>query len=116
AERSLDVVQAERPYAHARLRVRIANPASALDVADALDAQERLELLDLELDAAVHQGAEHLDLLLLVHPLLDDVERDGLVPLPAAYERLQELERRRRVEVGDQRGHAPEPETVGRVP
>src|SRR6266550_3472776 len=112
---SLDMVQAEGPDAHARLRVGVADPAAALHVADPFDAQERLELLDLELDAAVHEGAEHLDLLLLVHPLLDHVERDGLVPLPAADERLEELERRRRVEIRDQRGHAPEPEALGRV-
>src|SRR6266566_3149473 len=112
---SLDVVQAEGPDAHARLRVRVPDPAAALHVADPLDAQERLELLDLELDAAVHEGAEHLDLLLLVHPLLDHVEGDGLVPLSAADERLEELERRRRVEIRDQGGHAPEPEAVGRV-
>src|SRR6266852_2423510 len=87
---SLDVVEAEGPDAHARLRIRVADPPAALDVADAFDAQERFQLLDLEFDAAIHQGAEHLDLLLLVHALLDHVERDGLVPLPAADERLEE--------------------------
>src|SRR3989441_4707511 len=109
------MVQGKRPDRDARLRVRVADPAAALHVADPFDAHERLQLFDLELNAAVHQGSEHLDLLLLVHPLLDHVERDGLVPFPPADERLEELDRRRRVQVRDQCRDAAEPEAVRRI-
>src|SRR3989449_270135 len=109
------VVQRERPDRQARFRVRVPDPAPALHVADALNAQERLQLLDLELDASVHQRPEHLDLLLLVHPFLDHVEGHGLVPLPPPDKGLEELECRRRVQIRDERRHAAEGKPVRRV-
>src|SRR5207249_3092272 len=57
----------------------------------------------------------HLNLLFFVHAFLDHVEGHGLVPLPTSDEGLEELERRRRVEVRDERRHASERQSVGRV-
>src|SRR6266568_680238 len=60
----------------------------------------------------LNDPTDTLDFLLLVHALLDHIERDGPVPLAAADERLKELERGRRVQVRDQRRDAAEGEPV----
>src|SRR3972149_5430361 len=59
-----------------------------------------------------HDRPQHLDLLIAVHPLLEQVHGDGFVPLPATRERLEEFEHRRRIEVRDERGDGPEAQAV----
>src|SRR5439155_13702987 len=89
--RLLDHFQGERTDAHGAPAVRVLDPRAGLDVAHSANGHEGPELLDLELERAVHHRGEHLDLLLLVHPLLDHVHRDGLVSLPTADEGQEEL-------------------------
>ena len=70
------MIQRERSYVQSLLAVRIPHVGAGLDVAYTLHGKERLELLDLEVYRSIHHVAEHLDVRVLVHTLLDQVARD----------------------------------------
>src|SRR5208282_6606784 len=91
-----DVVEAERAQVQRALRERVADPRARLGFRDTADGEERLQLLDLQVDRAVDHVLERFEVRLGVHPRLELVVRGGPVDASPADERLEETERLRR--------------------